>query len=222
LARWAEAQLTSAIPSDEQFGEPGLERFLGEAQSFLERAESECSTRNEVEALLASWPQGRKSSTPQPLTLPACRHLGGAMDLARATPTAKLCDAIAPLLPRLHWSYGYPADPRWPSLASSIAFAQIVGPQGIGDDDTVHVGLTLLAPHTHYPLHLHPAVELYLVLSGNASWRVRGQKFDIRPPGSLILHVSNIAHAMETRDEPLLALYTWRGDLNTSPVYVEE
>lgn len=103
-----------------------------------------------------------------------------------------------------------------------LRLLKIVGPNGLSDDSAVHLGLTPLAPHTHYPLHSHPAVELYLVLTGAALWRTSGRPFKRRQPGSAILHPTNIGHAMETADEPLLALYTWRGDLATAPVYAEE
>jgi anti-sigma factor ChrR (cupin superfamily) len=112
--------------------------------------------------------------------------------------------------------------PQWPDLASRVAFAQIVGRRGLADDDSVHLGLTLMAPRTHYPLHAHPAIELYLVLAGAADWRVGGAPFVRQAPGAFVLHVSGIGHAMRTDAEPMLALYFWRGDLETSPVYVDE
>jgi hypothetical protein len=35
-----------------------------------------------------------------------------------------------------------------------------------------------------------------------------------------VLHRSNQPHAMRTHAEPLLALYGWRGDLETSAYYL--
>jgi len=199
-----------------------LDAFLERTQSYLESVACDRTARHELSAVLAGWPRDRRTSSGKPSTVPACDHLATALRLSQEQSTAALCDALLPVLHRLGWSYGYSPDPRWPSLSATIAFAQIVGPRGLRDDASVHLGLTLLAPHTHYPLHSHPAVELYLVLSGTAAWRVSGHPFEPRPPGSLILHESQIGHAMETSSEPLLALYTWRGDLTTAPVYVEE
>jgi hypothetical protein len=73
--------------------------------------------------------------------------------------------------------------------------------------DEVCLGVTLIAPHTLYPLHRHNAVETYFVLSGTATWTAAGRS-QTQPPGSFILHPSNIVHAMQTWDEPLLAVYT--------------
>jgi hypothetical protein len=199
-----------------------LDALLERVRSYLKSVASDRAARHELSAVLAGWPRNRRSASGTPSTMPACDHLATALRLSQGKPTAALCDALLPVLHLLGWSYGYAPDPRWPSLSASIAFAQIVGPRGLRDDASVHLGLTLIAPHTHYPLHSHPAIELYLVLSGTASWRISGQTFAPRPPGSLILHESGIGHAMETSGDPLLALYTWRGDLTTAPVYVEE
>jgi Dimethlysulfonioproprionate lyase len=169
-----------------------------------------------------NWPHPRGLTKQPAFRLPACSYLDQALENARIEATHGLCESVASLLAALRWSYGYPPHPAWPSLPSRIAFAQIVGPNGLSDDRAVHLGLTLLAPHTHYPLHSHPAVELYLVLSGAALWRTSGHPFTRRQPGSVILHPTNIGHAMETANEPLLALYTWRGDLAIAPVYAEE
>lgn len=153
--------------------------------------------------------------------MPACDFLDEAMDSA-AGPMAGIVATMASAFSALRWGYGYPFQPDWPTLESQVAFAQLIGPRGLMDDHRVHVGLTLMAPQTHYPLHAHPAIETYLVLSGVARWRVEGAPLEPRPPGSLIFHRSGIGHAMETAQEPLLALYFWRGDLVTSPRYIAD
>ncbi len=202
--------------------DPALDRLLGAARASLAACPIGDPARHEVDAVLAGWPRRLRPAAGRPGLLPACAHLAAALRLGAAAPAAALCAAAAALRDRLGWSYSYPPEPRWPDLPSTVAFAQIVGRRGLCDDDTVHLGLTLLAPHTHYPLHAHPAIELYLVLGGTASWRIAGQPFRRHPPGSLILHESGVGHAMATADEPLLALYTWRGDLVTAPRYVAD
>jgi hypothetical protein len=177
----------------------------------------------ERDALLRSWPRsGAPAAAPVPQRLPACDHLAAALVRAATGPAGPVAEALRPLCDALRWSYGYPADARWPDLAHHVAFAQIVGRRGLLDDDSVHLGLTLMAPQTHYPLHAHPAIELYLVLAGEADWRVASEPFAPQAPGSLVLHTSGTGHAMRTGAEPLLALYFWRGDLDTAPVYVDE
>jgi mannose-6-phosphate isomerase-like protein (cupin superfamily) len=69
----------------------------------------------------------------------------------------------------------------------------------------------LLGPAAHYPSHAHRAEELYLVLSGTADWQRGDEPFAARRPGAVIIHASSEPHAMQTAQEPLLALYLWRG-----------
>lgn len=170
-------------------------------------------------AILASWNAPLRNAASPPCLLPACQYLDVAMAAGEKHP---IVSAIAPFLPALSWRYGYPEHPEWPGLAERLAFAPLIGTRAPFTDAAAHLGLTLIAPATHYPLHAHPAIELYLVLSGTAEWRVSEAPFAPRPPGALILHASGIGHAMRTGTEPLLALYVWRGDLVTAPVYVGE
>ena len=177
----------------------------------------------ELRALLEEWPTPfAVASAPQPRQLPACSVLEEATDAAERGPARGVAVALRPLLSALSWGYGYADHPTWPDLSSRICFAQIIGPRGVMDDRSVHVGLTLMAPLTLYPLHSHPAVETYLVLSGSADWRVERTPFEPRGPGALIFHRSGIGHAMRTGSDAMLALFFWRGDLETAPVYVEE
>ena len=134
--------------------------------------------------------------------------------------TAPLLRALQPVVRFLPWRYNYAARADAPDLARNIAFAEIIGPAAPLRSDFVCLGLTLIAPWTLYPSHRHPAIELYHVLSGTATWTLNGVARD-NPPGAFILHPSLAVHAMETHDEPLLALYTWSGaDVHTPSVYV--
>ena len=179
-----------------------------------------CHERNEI---LRTWPRTRPPQTTLVAQrLPACDFLDVTEAAAAHAPTHHIVAGLAPLLNLLRWSYSYPVHPKWPELAAHVAFAEIIGSRGLADGDGIHLGLTLMAPRTHYPMHSHPAIELYLVLSGVARWRVTGESFKPQVPGSLILHHSGIGHAMVTDAEPLLALYVWRGDLVSPSVFTDE
>lgn len=101
-----------------------------------------------------------------------------------------------------------------------MAWAELVGPLAPFHSDKVCLGVTAIGPHTRYPEHLHPAAEVYFVLSGTARWTAEGVTHE-RPPGSFILHPSNIVHVMETGDEPLIAAYTWSGDIVSPSIYTD-
>jgi quercetin dioxygenase-like cupin family protein len=133
--------------------------------------------------------------------------------------TASLLEAIAPVIHALPWRYSYPPRQDAPELGRNIAFAEIIGPEAPFQSDSVCLGLTLIGPETVYPPHRHPAIELYYVVGGTATWTLNGIAHD-NPPGTYILHPSQGIHAMQTHAEPLLAVYTWSGsDVRTTSVY---
>jgi quercetin dioxygenase-like cupin family protein len=127
--------------------------------------------------------------------------------------------SLAALPGGLVWDYHYAPRPDATDLAERIAFAELIGPHAPLTAPACRVGFTLMAPATVYPLHAHPAIELYLVTSGHAQWTTP-QSERIVPPGQFVLHRSNQAHAMRTFAEPLLALYGWRGDIETPAFYL--
>jgi mannose-6-phosphate isomerase-like protein (cupin superfamily) len=174
----------------------------------------------EAQALLPLWPASSPSQRLEPATLPACDYLAGALELGMAGPESGIATGLPQLTTRLRWTYGYPPNPRYPGLKHRIAFTEVLGTTGIWPSQQLLLGFTLIAPHTHYPAHAHPAIELYLVVAGAATWRLGDAPGEVRPPGSVIVHPSGAPHAMTTGVEPLLALFTWRGDLVTSSSYV--
>ncbi|THF65291.1 dimethylsulfonioproprionate lyase family protein [Pseudothauera rhizosphaerae] len=131
---------------------------------------------------------------------------------------ADVVAAFRPLFAALPWRYGYTPRPDFPGLETRMAWAELVGPLAPFRSDRACLGLTFIAPRTRYPEHFHPAVETYFVLSGTARWTAAGVTHE-RVPGDWVLHPSDIIHVMETGDEPLLAAYTWSGDIVSPSVY---
>ena len=132
-------------------------------------------------------------------------------------------DVLAAFLPHLDalpWRYSYEPRPDAPDIGEHMAWAELVGPIAPFKSKKVCIGLTAIGAGLLYPAHYHPAVETYLVLSGTARWTADGIT-QARPPGTLILHPSNILHAMEATDIPLLAAYAWTGEVETLSAYQE-
>jgi hypothetical protein len=149
--------------------------------------------------------------------------LAPAIDAGLNHAAAGIAAALAALSGPLPWRYSYPPRPGdtsdAPDLAERIAFAEVIGPRAPLAALGCRAGFTLMAPETFYPLHAHPAVELYLVISGHAQWITPDAK-RIVPPGEFVLHQASQPHAMRTTAEPLLAMYGWRGDLDTPAYYL--
>ena len=134
--------------------------------------------------------------------------------------TKDLLNALEPALPYLPWKYNYEPRADIPDLGNQMGWGEILGPEAPYRDEHFCFGFTLLGKNTFYPSHLHPATELYVVLSGHAIWTLDGHT-QIRGPGEFILHPSEHIHSMQTENEPMLALYTWSGkDVKTLSKYV--
>ncbi|HLY66899.1 MAG TPA: dimethylsulfonioproprionate lyase family protein, partial [Chloroflexota bacterium] len=167
----------------------------------------------ELVSLLEAWPNVRQPVSANPSQLPASAYFIDALAAGTRGPEAALASGLAALASFLRWTYSYPARRDQPDLAKRVAFSQIVGPGGLLRSDELRLGLTLIAPTTQYPAHHHPAIETYLVVSGTASWRLGSEHERPQPPGTCIFHPSGEAHAMRSHEDPLLAIYSWRGDV---------
>ena len=98
-------------------------------------------------------------------------------------------------------------------ITKHIAVVEIVGPDGMIKDQQLRFGLLLQDPNIIYAKHQHAAEELYLVLSGEASWAVDDNEASVREVNEFIHHAENQPHQMTTNNEPLLAMWAWLGDI---------
>ena len=149
----------------------------------------------------------------EPSGHPVLRHLTAAL-----VSSTDIATALRPIAAAFPWRYSYAPRADAPDLGQDIAFAELVGPVAPFRSATVCLGLLLIGPHRLYPHHVHPAVEMYFVVSGTASWTA-GQVSRRVPPGSFILHPASMSHAMRTDAEPLLAVYTWTGEVSVASTY---
>ncbi len=185
---------------------------------FVERAAAGDALAGELAHVLALLPASTAvAPAPHGAPHPITHHLGAAL----AAGAGRIEGILAPLrqlAPALPWRYSYAARSDAPGLEHHVAWSEFVGPVAPIQSDKVCLGVTLIAPRTLYPVHHHPAIETYLVLSGAATWTATGRAA-LRPPGAFILHPSNVKHAMQTWAEPLLAVYTWSGDVHSASAY---
>jgi mannose-6-phosphate isomerase-like protein (cupin superfamily) len=136
---------------------------------------------------------------------------------ASGGPLGEICALTKAAASALPWHYSYNSED---GLAARIAFADLLGPEGPLKCDHIRLGLTLVAPHTLYAMHAHPARELYYIVAGHAAWTA-GTVIRHPPPGDFVLHPSGVPHAMQTAADALLAVYVWRGDIMTAPFYTK-
>lgn len=153
---------------------------------------------------------GRPEATPS--QLPVCRYWPAILSTH-----GSLIDPLGELSAHLRWvqNPNYVAQPPDPGFMANYGYVVLAGPGGLVATDALALGILLLGPGTHYPTHRHPAVEIYVVAAGEAEWRKGESPWRREPPGMVIRHETMVPHATRTLDEPLLAVYVWRGDLKT-------
>ena len=146
----------------------------------------------------------------EPNALACLDHLGGAADIA--SPAAR---PLAGLLDRrrgaFRWGQTYTAADLGQRFVDNYGWLEVFGTRGHFANGSVAGGVLLLGPGVVYPDHHHEAEEIYIPLTGGAEWRMGDGPFAVRAAGEIIHHASNVNHAMRTGQEPLLALYLWRG-----------
>jgi Dimethlysulfonioproprionate lyase len=153
-------------------------------------------------------------------SLPVCRFWPAALEAASRAAAAPLATALAPLTPALSWTQNpnYRRRPPEPTFLDRYGYAVIAGPRdgppALARTPALALGVLLLGPRTHYPLHAHPALEVYYTLTDGEWWRDEGP-WRPEPPGTAIVHAPHVRHATRAGDAPLLAIYVWRGDLAT-------
>jgi len=149
-----------------------------------------------------------------------CRFWEASLRAASDVPRA-LVAALGTLGPSLSWAQNpnYRRRPPDATFLDNYGYAVIAGPvagpPALVVEPRLALGVLLLGPGAHYPLHAHPAVEIYYTLTRDGEWWRDDGPWRREPPGALIHHAPNARHATRAGASPLLAIYLWRGDLAT-------
>ncbi|QWC49712.1 dimethylsulfonioproprionate lyase family protein [Pectobacterium atrosepticum] len=192
-----------------------LERLLFTIHKRLVSILIDPHLRKDVAPTVNGWPS-RPEKNMRPSTavhLPAVDYLEQTLKIGETLGDREICSMIRLLAPELSWNFDYTPHPEFPYLDEKVAFTQFVGPDDLWVSSHLAIGLTLIAPETHYPAHCHPATEIYLPLAGTGLWSMGNEDYFPRKPGELIFHPSGITHATQAQEEPMLALYIWHGDI---------
>ena len=159
---------------------------------------------------------GKDFVLPDRTVVPVLVELTGVMDMGTTAPLAAVLENFKELEPNLQWTQNpnYNADRLGEHFMENYGYANIIGPGGLLEIEGLMIGALLLGPGTYYPKHFHPALEAYYPLCGEAYWSKDEEEEQQIPAGSNIFHGSNVIHAMRTADKPLLALYSWLGEID--------
>jgi Dimethlysulfonioproprionate lyase len=158
---------------------------------------------------LADWPHDAVHREVQGSRLPVLRWLPEFAGDAQAFGidlVAAVCDAA----PSLAWRQTYTVNEVGEAFLDNYGWSEISGTNGPLVSERIACGFLVLGPSTTYPRHRHEAEEVYLPLSGTASWQQGDGVWRDKPPGTPVHHAGDEPHAMRTATRPLLALYLWR------------
>jgi Dimethlysulfonioproprionate lyase len=162
-----------------------------------------------LDPFLTDWPLVRERRSVIPSSLPVLRWLPEAQAEAPAFSRA-LVSELCRVARCMAWRQTYTVPDVDAAFLENYGWSEIVGLSGELASTRIACGFLLLGPETHYPRHRHEAQEIYLPLSGTASWQQGDGIWREQPTGTVIHHASEEPHAMRTGKQPLLALYLWR------------
>jgi len=205
-----------------------LGRFLGALNGELRaaaaaRAEGDVAeSLRDFTRLLGAIDADRAAREPAgpPERLGVCRFWEASLRAADGIPPA-LVAALETLGPCLSWAQNpnYRRRPPDATFLDHYGYAVVAGPAdgppALAVDSRLAVGVLLLGPGAHYPLHAHPAIEVYYTLTAGAAWWRADGPWRCEPAGAFIHHEPGVRHATRAGASPLLAVYLWRGDLAT-------
>ena len=162
-----------------------------------------------AQAFLADWPDSHTRRAVPARPRAVTRWLGvsapGNSVAARA-----LLERLAAVADSLEWRQTYAAEDVGARFMENYGWTELVGPRGPAPSERLACGILILGPRTLYPPHRHEAYEVYVPLAGTAEWRQGARGWHSYAPGTVVEHASDVAHAMRTAEEPLVAIYLWR------------
>jgi len=191
-----------------------LQRFIDLTEQAISVRAPECAGAGPAAGRIFAALRARSGSpgTSAPQSQPVTVELPAALRLAQLAdaPVPELARTLAALAGDLRWAprKGSESDPVF---HFKHANAMVVGPGGLEEREDVWIGITLMAPETLYPNHRHPPEEVYVALTDGGWWK-EGHDWSWPGPGGLIYNEPGITHAMQSRKDPMLAIWSlWVG-----------
>ncbi len=150
---------------------------------------------------------------------PVCRFLDAILSTPPLPTFSGLIRSIRELSPYLCWKLNESYRNVFSDhFFENESFTEVIGPDGLLYNKNMRAGLLLLGEEVDYPAHKHEATEWYNIIAGSGLWQQGNSNYQARVPGSAIFHSEWEAHAMRCNGQPILALWTWSGELDSEAV----
>ena len=167
------------------------------------------------------WPRDLAPQKIHPFHIPAADLMTQDKGLTCQTELSSLRDAIIAAGPHAQWRETYKGTWISDDFMQRFGCYCIIGEGGPYVCAQNSAYMVYMPKGLDYPLHHHPAEEMYYIIAGEAEFRIKGEVPKRLGSGDHVFHPSNAPHATRTYNAPMLALVLWRGDLVTSPVLTE-
>ena len=134
-----------------------------------------------------------------------------------------VAEALLAVANQLEWRASSKDREDGPDVAifsRNFTAATVIGEGGLLPSDKVSAGFSLQGRDTYYPPHAHDAEESYWIIGGDGDWKVGTEPWFAVEPGDSIYHESGARHAMQTNEQPLLAIWLWTSHLDSKVVIV--
>ena len=135
--------------------------------------------------------------------------------------TRPMVEAICAAAAHLEWRQSYAEAQVGADYLARYGWANIAAPDGSFAAQDMRLSVGYWGRGLHYLRHWHEPEETYLVLAGGAVFHTDGRAPVQAGPGTLIHHPSNLPHAMDMAEGPLLALAVWTGNALTKVSQIE-
>lgn len=117
------------------------------------------------------------------------------------------------------WRETYKGTALFEQIMHRFGCYEIIGVDGFASSRQMRSFMVYMPPGFHYPMHEHPAEELYVVLAGEAEFTTRdGAAHKVRA-GEAVFHPAMQPHATTTQDKPVLCYVLWHDEFDTAPVW---
>jgi hypothetical protein len=104
---------------------------------------------------------------------------------------------------------------------SKMMACELLGPNGMIKHTDFRVGLYVQDPNFNYSTRTHAAEETYIALGGVGYWGTKGAEPTRKSTGDIIFHPSMIEHQNITKDDPMIAVWRWSGDISYDNYYTD-
>jgi len=136
----------------------------------------------------------------------------------------ELQTALIAASPQMHWREVYRRDETSPAHLSfdfmdKLGVYALIGETGPFMSQKMALYMVYMPAGLSYPWHAHKAEEFYYILSGEAVFRRADHPDKTLKEGDCLYHSSELPHAMQTYDKPMLSLAVWRNHLDV-PAYL--